>query len=121
MQVSAIAQIFNFLSQIFSVVKHLTFSYKACHLSSEEHDQVNHTEFCKILRSFSNVETLHIKDRLDKEITHCLQLNDGELPLNLLPELHKLTYSRNSNTDNKFALFINAHKKAGCFTMLVDL
>ena len=55
------------------------------------------------------------------EITHCLRLNDGELPLDLLPELHKLTYSRNSNTDNKFALFINAYKKAGRFTMLVDL
>ena len=121
LQVSAVAQIFNSLSQIFSALEHLTFSYKARDLSSEEHDEVDRTECRRILRSFSNVETLRIEDGLDEEIARCLRLEDGQLPLDLLPELHELTYSRNSDTDNKFASFINARQKAGYSITLLDL
>ena len=86
-QVSSVAQIFNALNQIFSVVEHLTLSYEAHGQSSEEHNEVERTEWRKLLRSFSNVKTLQIDDELLRELSRCLRLDDGEHPLELLPEL----------------------------------
>jgi hypothetical protein len=93
LQVSAMAQISNPLSQMFSAVEHLTLSYKAHSPSSVEYDEVNPTEWRRILRSFSNVKTLRVKDGFRREIAHCLQLYDGKLPLDILPELHELKYT----------------------------
>jgi hypothetical protein len=100
LQVSAVAQISNSLSQIFSAVEHLTLSYEAHSRSSDEHNEVAHAEWRRIPRSFSNVKTLCVEDGPDEEISRFLRLDDGELPLDLLPKLHELTYSRNSDTDN---------------------
>jgi hypothetical protein len=100
LQVSATAQIFNSLSQTFSAVEHLTLSYEAHTQSFGEHNEVDRTELRGILRSFSNLKILRVEDGPDEEIARCLRLDDGELPLDLLPELHELTYSRNSDTDN---------------------
>jgi hypothetical protein len=61
--------------------------------SSEEHNEVDRTEWRKLLRSFSNVKTLRVDDGLVKELSRSLRLDDGELPLELLPELQELTYS----------------------------
>jgi hypothetical protein len=118
--VSAVAQICNSLNQIFSSVEHLTLEYEVHSESSEEHNEVDFIEWRKILRSFNNVKTLRVEDGLEKEIARCLELDDGELPLDVLPELHELAYSRNTDTDNEFALFINARQNAGRPIMLVD-
>ena len=40
--------------------------------------------------SFGNVKTLHVGDGIVKDISRCLQSDDGELPLELLPELQSL-------------------------------
>ena len=92
LQVSAMAQISNSLSQMFSTVEHLTLSYEAHSQSSDEHNEVDHAEWRRIPRSFTNVKTLRIEDGPNKEIARCLRLDDGELPLDLLPKLHELTY-----------------------------
>jgi len=120
-QVSAAAQICNSLNQIFSAMEHLTLGYEDHSQSSEEHNEADFIEWRKILRSFSNVKTLCVEDGLDKEIARCLELEDGELPLDLLTELHELRYSRNSNTDNEFAPFINARQNASRPITVVDL
>jgi hypothetical protein len=99
-QVSAMAQISNSLSQMFSAVENLILSYEPHSQLSEEHDEVDRTEWRRILRSFRNVKTLHVADGPDEEITRCLRLDDEELPLDLLPELHELTYSRSSHDDD---------------------
>ncbi|KAN0109732.1 hypothetical protein V8E52_008979 [Russula decolorans] len=112
-QVSSAAQIFNTLSQNFLAVEHLTFDYGVHTRSSEEHDEVDRTEWRKLLRSFSNVKTLSVDDGLVRELSCCLQLDDGELPLELLPELQELTFSRKSAFDNAFTQFIDARKNAG--------
>jgi hypothetical protein len=119
-QVSSAAQICTSLNPIFSAVEHLALEYEDHSQSSEEHNEVDRTEWRRILRSFSNVKTLCIKDGLDKEITRCLELDDGELALDVLPELHELTYSRNRDTDNEFASFINARENAGRPITVVD-
>ena len=67
------------------------------------------------------MKTLRVEDGLEGEIARCLRLDDEELPLDVLPELHDLTYSRNSETDYEFASFINARQNVGRPITLADL
>jgi hypothetical protein len=112
-QVSSMAQIFNALSQIFSAVEHIALEHHFHSRSSEDHNEVDRTEWRKLLRSFSNVKTLRIEDGLVRELSRCLPLEDGEHPLELLPELQELTYLGSSDADDAFAPFINARQNAG--------
>jgi hypothetical protein len=110
-QMSSAAQISNSLGQMFFAVEHLTLEYRVHSRSSEEHDVVDRTEWRKFLKSFSNVKTLLVAKGLVKELSTCLQLEDGELALELLPELEELTYSGNGG--DLFTSFIDARQDAG--------
>jgi hypothetical protein len=112
-QVSSRIQIFNSLSQMSSAVEHLTLDHEVHSQSSEEHNEVDRTEWRKLLSSFNNVKTLRILKGLAEELSRCLQLEDEEFPLELLPELQELTYFENSNTGDTFTSFIKAHQDAG--------
>ena len=120
-QVSSMAQISNSLSQIFSAVQDLALQHDVHRRSSEEHDEVDRTEWRKFLRSFRNVKTLRIENRLVKDLSLCLGLEDGELPLELLPELQELTYYGSGDTRDAFASFIDARRNAGRPVTLVRL
>jgi hypothetical protein len=120
-QVSSVAQIFNALSPVLSAVEQHTFEHKVHGRSSEEHNEVNPTEWRKLLSSFRNVKTLRVATGLVKELSRCLQLDNGELPLGLLPELQELTYSGSGNTGDSFSLFVDARQKAGRPITLVRL
>ena len=120
-QVSSAAQISNALSQMFSAVEHLTFEHKEHSRSSEEHNEVDRIEWRKLLRSFRNVKTLHIAKGLVEEFSRCLQLEDGELPLELLPELQELRYSGSPNTRDPFTSFMDVRQNAGRPVTLVNL
>ena len=109
-QVSSVAQIFNALSQIFSGVEHLTLLHKVHSRSSEEHNEVDRIEWRKLLRSFINVKALRIDDGLVKELSRCLQSENGEHPLELLPELQELTFSGIGNANDGFTSFIDARR-----------
>ena len=64
-QVSSIAQISNALGQAFYTVEHLIFAHDVLHdESSEERSNVDHTDWQKLLRSFSDVKTLRSDDGL---------------------------------------------------------
>jgi hypothetical protein len=112
-QVSSVAQIFDSLGHLFSVVEHLTFEHKVHSQSSEEHNEVDRTEWRKLLRPFRNVKTLRIDNGLVEQLSRCLELEDGEFPLELLPELQELTYSRSGNTGDTFTSFIDDRRNAG--------
>jgi hypothetical protein len=112
-QIFSVAQIFNSLSQMFSMVEHLTFKHEVHNQSSEEHNEVDRTEWHKLLKSFSNAKTLHVDEGLVKELSRSLRPDDRELPLELLPELQELTYSGDDNTGDAFTPFIDARQKAG--------
>ena len=112
-QVSSMIQIFNSLSQMLSAVEHLTLDHEVHSQSSEEHNEVDRTEWRKLLSSFSNVKTLRILKGLAEELSRCLQLEDEEFPLELLPELQELTYSGSGDTGDAFTSFINARQNAG--------
>ena len=120
-QVSSAAQISNSLSQIFSTVEHLALENEVDSLSSEEHNEVDRTEWRKLLRSFSNIKTLRFDDGLAQGLSRCLRLDDGEHPLELLPELQELTYSGSGDAGDAFAPFIDARQNAGNTVTLVHL
>ena len=111
-QVSSMAQISDSLSQLFSAVEHLTLEHKVHHLSSEEHNEVDRTEWRKLLRPFRNVKTLRIDDGLVEQLSRALALEDGELPSELLPELQELTYFGRGNTGDAFTSFIDVLQDA---------
>ena len=112
-QVSSVAQISNSLSQIFSGVEYLALMHNTHNQSSEEHNEVDRTEWRKLLGPFRNAKTLRIQDGLVRELSRCLSLEDGEHPLELLPELQELTYPSSSNADDLFTSFIDARRNAG--------
>jgi hypothetical protein len=112
-QVSSAAQIFNLLGPMLSAVEHLTLKHNVHSQSSEEHNEADRTEWRKLLNSFRNVKNLRIAEGLVEELTRCLQLDDGELPSEMLPELQELSYSGSANTGGAFASFINACQNAG--------
>ena len=111
-QVSSVAQIFNSLGHLFSAVEHLTLEHEEHSQSSEEHNEVDRTEWRKLLRPFGNAKTLLIGNRLVEQLSRSLDLEDGELPLELLPELQELTYSGSGNTGDAFTSFIDARQNA---------
>ena len=112
-QASSMAQISSSLSQMFSLVEYLVLQHNVHHESSEEHNEVDHTEWRKLLRPFSNLKTLQIQRGLFKDFSRCLQLEDEELPSELLPELQELICTGSSDTDDAFTSFIDIRRNAG--------
>ena len=53
------------------------------------------------------------------ELSRCLQLDDGEVSLEVLPELLELTYSGNGNASDMFTSFVDARQNAGSLITLV--
>jgi hypothetical protein len=82
-------------------------------LSSEEHNEVGRAEWRKRLRSFRNAKNLWVGNGLVKELSRSPRLDDGELPLELLPELQELKYPGNGDTGDAFKSFIDARQNAG--------
>ena len=111
-QVSSVAQISNSLSQMFSAADHLTLKHEEHSRSSEEHNKVDRTEWRKLLGPFRNVKTLWIDNGLVGQLSRCLESEDGELPLEVLPELQVLTYSGSGNFGDAFTSFIDARQNA---------
>ena len=112
-QVSSIAQISDSLSQKFPVVEHLAFEHDVHDRSSEEHNEVDRTEWRKLLGSFSKVKTLHIDHGLVGELSRILRPDSEELPLELLPELQELTVTGSDDISDAFTPFIDARQNAG--------
>ena len=106
-QLSTMVQISSLLGQMFSVVEHLALLHEEHSQSSEEHNQVERTEWRRLLSPFRNAKTLQIDDGLVEDISRCLELEDGEHPLELLPELQELTYF---GSGDAFTSFIDARQ-----------
>jgi hypothetical protein len=94
-------------------VEDLTLEHEVHNQSSEEHNEVDRTQWRNLLRSFSKVKTLRIDHGLVGDLSRCLQLDDGEPPLELLPKMRALTISGSGYADNAFTSFIDAHQNAG--------
>ena len=112
-QVSFMAQVFDSHGQLFSSVEHLTIEHRVHSRSTEEHNEVDRTEWHKLLGSLSKVKTFRVSDGLVEEFSRCLRLDDDELPLELLPELQELTYSGSGSANDAFKSFVDARQNAG--------
>ena len=110
LQVSSVAQIFDSIGQIFSTVESLAFEYEGFY---EEQYEFDRTEWRRLLRPFSNVKTLRVDEELVEELSHCLRPDDGENPLELLPELQELTCSGSGDTGDAFTSFVDTRRTAG--------
>ena len=120
-QVSSVARILDALGQRFSAVEHLTLEHEVHRRSSNEHNDVNRTEWRKLFKPFSNVKTLHIDNGLVKELSRCLQLENGEDLLELFPELQEVSYLGSGDADNVFTSFIDSRQRFGHPVTLVPL
>ena len=58
------------------------------------------------------MKTLVVDDELVEQISRSLQLNDGESPTDLLPELQELLYNTRG-PKNAFIPFLDARQEAG--------
>ena len=112
-QVSSAAQILDSLSPLFSAVEHLTLKHEVHIQSSEEHNEADRSKWRQLFDSFRNVKTLRIDEGLVEELSRCLELDDGELPFEVLPELQELTYFGSGNTGDAFTSFIDSRQDAG--------
>ena len=117
-QVSSMAQIFNVLNPLFSAVE-LTLDYRSHTLSSEWHNQADHTQWRKLLGLFRNVRTLRVHDGLVGELSRCLAL-DGEPASEILPELKKLVCPIGRRDDKRFARFVHDREVAGLPIDLIE-
>ena len=118
-QVSSMVQISNVLGPLLSAMVDLTLDYRGNALSSKWHNQVDRTQWRKLLRSFRNVETLRVHGGLVGELSRCLAL-DGEPPSEILPELKTLVCPMGSRDDKTFAAFVHDREVAGLPIELIE-
>ncbi|KAH9953954.1 hypothetical protein BC827DRAFT_85252 [Russula dissimulans] len=117
-QVASTAQIFSVLWMASTAVENLTLRYER--YSLESNNEADCTQWRDLLRSFSNVKTLCVEySKLVDGISRSLQLEDGESPMELLPELRELSCPSFPNT-GAFTQFIDARRLAGHPILLLE-
>jgi len=110
---SCAARLYNSLRPALSSIVNLILEYEKNSESSGWRDQANRTQWREILGSFGNVNTLHVPDDLIREVSRSLQPENGESPMDVLPQLNKLSYSGSRGAGDKLMPFIKARRKAG--------
>jgi hypothetical protein len=111
-QVASATQILATLSPVLSVVEVLTLYYEEPNRLSEWHNQVDRTQWRGLLRPFTNVKVLHLGNELAEGLSDSLRSEDGEVTLEVLPNLEKLTYT-GVDVGAAFTSFINERQAAG--------
>jgi hypothetical protein len=112
-QVSSASQILTALHPVLSAAEKLTVSHIEHSRSSEWHNEVDRTQWRQLLRPFSNLKTLHVQNELVGKLARSLQADDGESPLEILPNLKEVRYSGEDDTRDAFTQFINERRAAG--------
>jgi len=119
-QLSAVAQIIDALAPILSTAEGLALRHQHG-LSSEWHDEIDHTQWRNLLRPFSGVKVLYVAEGLIGQLSQSLRSEDGEQPLELFPELRELVYYKEGDASDAYTSFIAAHQIAGRSVILTHL
>ena len=113
-QVASAVQISDQLRTVLSAVVCLTFKYgKDPILPESNNNEGDHTRWREILSSFNNVKTLRVPNGLVKDLSRSLEFDEGESPVELLPELKELEYATTDDGGDAFTGFMNARQNAG--------
>jgi len=107
-QVATAARIVSVLRSAFSVVESLTLTLWV--YQNLWSNNPNRTQWRDFLRSFSNVKALRVSAGLVSQLSRSLQLEDGESPVELLPELKELSFPYRPEV---FTAFIDTRRIAG--------
>jgi len=89
-------------------------------MSSEWRNEAERAQWRDLLRAFNNVKTLRVDSGLISQLSHSLQFEDGESPVEVLPELNGLSYCNFAEFDDAFTAFIDARRLAGRPVTVVD-
>ncbi|KAH9996382.1 hypothetical protein BJV74DRAFT_910788 [Russula compacta] len=113
-QVASGAQIINSLRILFSSVENLTLEYANRNsMSPEWTNEADRSQWRELLRSFSNLKRLEVPGDLIRALSCSLEAEDGESPMELLPELEELSYSGSHDGGDAFTKFIVSRQNAG--------
>jgi len=108
------ANYFNALKTALSSVEVLILECWRADVSSEWRNEADRTQWRDLLRPLSNLKTLQMCPWLVDQLSHSLQSDDGESPVELLPELKEITHSSLPLPDTAtFTGFIDARRIAG--------
>jgi hypothetical protein len=110
-RVASAIQILATLSQVLSVVEVLMLHCEGHNLLSW-HNYVDRTQWRELLRPFTNVKVLHLEDQFFEALSRSLRSEDGEMTLEVLPNLEELTYS-GGDVGDAFTSFISERQAAG--------
>jgi hypothetical protein len=121
-QVASAVQLFGTLSPVLSVVEQVAF-YDTPYSQSARQNNVDRSQWRELLRPFTNTKTIHVNDGLISRIFRSLPSDDGESPLELLPNLEEIGYSGGSDARDAFTRFLNERQVSGhpVSLRLVDL
>jgi hypothetical protein len=92
-KVASTAEIFNGIRIVFAEAESLTLKHEALLRWHNGLKSPNHTQWCKLFRSFNHVKSLYVSGSLIEELSHSLQPEYGEFFAKLLPELKTVSYS----------------------------
>ena len=112
-QIVSATQVFPAFSTVFSVVEDLTLNYNRHHMVSEWNVEADRIHWRKLLGSFGKVKNITVETALVEQIARALRPGEEESPMELLPELQRLSYSARDPSRNAFTNFIEARQKAG--------
>jgi hypothetical protein len=112
-QVASAAQLFGTLSPVLSVVEQVAFSYEKHIPSLETPSNIDRRQWRELLMPFTNAKTICVQDDLIDKIFRCLPSDDGEPPLELLPNLEEVGYSGASDALDAFTTFLNERHESG--------
>ena len=110
-QVVSAAQLFSPLEAVFSAVEGLSLGYWRHSMSWEWNNEADRTEWRELFRLFINVKMLRVDDGLVTQLSDFLRSDDGESPMDVFPNLKKLSYP--ASCGDAFTAFIDARQKAG--------
>jgi len=117
-QATCAAQICSALGPLLAGVESLTLGFHKDGSASWQ-DEIDHEQWHGLFRTFAGVKSLQLTGGLVGDLFRSLQLDEGEPPLELLPELRELVSSGWGHTDDAFASFISARQSAGRRVRLV--
>jgi hypothetical protein len=112
-QVASAVQIFDTLSPLLSAVEQVTLNYERHYDSSEWHSNIDRRQWRELFRPFINAKSICVRGTPVGEILRPLLSQDGEPPLELLPNLEEVEYSRGGDAQDVLTAFVDERQVAG--------